>query len=94
MKTLKIQGKESYSNRTNTNMLENNETSILFSKPLGIHCQICKNEGHEALLCPCTECIYCKSGNHTSYYCESDKNKIEYNLCNQEGHTINTIRQL
>ena len=63
-------------------MLRNNE----------IHCQICKNEGHEALLCPCTECIYCKSGNHTSYYCESDKNKIECNLCNQEGHTINTCK--
>ena len=51
-------------------MLRNNE----------IHCQICKNDGHEALLCPCAECIYCKSGNHTSYYCESDKNKIECNL--------------
>ena len=57
-----------------------------------IHCQICKNEGHEALLCPCTARIYCKSGNHISYYCESDKNKMECNLCNQEGHTINTCK--
>ena len=58
-------------------MLRNNETSISFSKPFEIHCQICKNKSHEASLCSYTTCIYCKSGNHISHYCDSINNKIE-----------------
>ena len=75
-------------------MLRNNETSILFSKPFEIHCQICKNKSHEALLYPYATCIYCKSGNHISHYCDSTNNKIKLicNFCNKEGHIINMCK--
>ena len=75
-------------------MLRKNETSISFSKPFKIHCQICKNDGHEALLCPYTTCVYCKSRNHITHNCDSVDNKMELicNFCNKERHTINICK--
>ena len=65
-------------------MLRNNE----------IHCEICKNEGHEALLCPWSACIYCTSGNHIAHYCDSADIKIDLicDLCNKKEHTINICK--
>ena len=75
-------------------MLRNNENSISFSKPFENVCQICNNKVHEALLCPHTTCIHCKSANHISHHCDSVNNKIELvcKICNKEGHTLNLCK--
>ena len=54
------------------------------------HCQICRDQYHEALFCYNAVCVYCKSKDHISYFCNNAKNKLELfcKLCNHRGHSV------
>ena len=54
------------------------------------HCQICRDEYHEALFCYNADCVFCKSKDH----CENAKNKMELfcKICNRRGHSIDKCR--
>lgn len=62
-----------------------------YRAPLGT-CQKCANRGHEALYCPVTPCLYCKSSMHKSAECPSVGPETKINIickeCRAPGHTI------
>ena len=35
------------------------------------HCQICRDQYHEALFCYNAVCVFCKSKDHISYFCKN-----------------------
>ena len=57
------------------------------------NCQKCSKTGHEALFCPISPCLYCKSTLHKSVECDIVSRDLKINVickeCKQANHTIN-----
>ena len=58
------------------------------------HCQICRDQNHEALFCMKTSCVYCKSKEHVSYHYRTTEHVIKLicKLYSTEGHSIDACK--
>ena len=55
-----------------------------------VECILLRDHYHEALFCYNAVCVFCKSKDYISYFCNNAKNKLElfYKICNNRGHSV------